>query len=183
LKKRTLIIDVCWKENSLSKNEFVGPVVKNFSGAKVVHFSKLKYSDVQKADRIMICGTALKDNIVLNHLEKFNWIREEEKPILGICSGAYLIALAFGCKLKRCLEIGAVEMRKTAEDKLLENLPKRFEGFCLHNFAVELSKEFKALAKSKKCVEAFRHKTKPIYGFLFHPEVRLDEIFKSFRLV
>ena len=36
------------------------------------------------------------------------------------------------------------------------------------------------LAESSKCIQAVKHKEKNIYGVLFHPEVRNQEILKKF---
>ena len=62
----------------------------------------------------------------------------------------------------------------------MEKRKKEFEAYELHNYSVKPSKDFEILAKSKKCVQAIKHKSKPIYGILFHPEVRNKWIIKRF---
>jgi GMP synthase (glutamine-hydrolysing) len=55
-----------------------------------------------------------------------------------------------------------------------------FRAYSLHTIRVDLPDEFEVWAQSAKCVQAIKHKTKPIYGVLFHPEVRNQEILKNF---
>ena len=55
-----------------------------------------------------------------------------------------------------------------------------FKAYALHNYSVERSQTFEALAESAKCIQAIKHKQKNIYGVLFHPEVRNQEILKCF---
>ena len=55
-----------------------------------------------------------------------------------------------------------------------------FRGYTLHNYSVAPSQTFETLAESTKCIQAIKHKQKDIYGVLFHPEVRNQEILKRF---
>ncbi len=55
-----------------------------------------------------------------------------------------------------------------------------FKAYTLHNYSVEPSQTFETLAESTKCIQAIKHKQKNIYGVLFHPEVRNQEILKRF---
>jgi GMP synthase (glutamine-hydrolysing) len=55
-----------------------------------------------------------------------------------------------------------------------------FKAYTLHNFSVKPCQTFETLAKSTKCIQAIKHKQKNIYGVLFHPEVRNQEIIQRF---
>jgi GMP synthase (glutamine-hydrolysing) len=55
-----------------------------------------------------------------------------------------------------------------------------FKAYVLHNFSVESSETFETLAQSAKCLQAVKYKQKNIYGILFHPEVRNQEVLKQF---
>jgi GMP synthase-like glutamine amidotransferase len=85
----------------------------------------------------------------------------------------------FGLVLTRCVEIGMTQMTTIALNSLFSGA---FQAYSLHNFAVESSDEFEILAESKKCLQAIKNKQKPIYGVLFHPEVRNPAIIKNFLL-
>lgn len=58
------------------------------------------------------------------------------------------------------------------EDELFDGMPSPFRATESHSEAVSsVMPGFVHLAKSEDCeVEAFRHKSRPIYGVQFHPE-------------
>ncbi len=109
-------------------------------------------------------------------------------PILGICVGHQFIALHFGGKAgpAKVPEYGKAELIVTDPDDLFKGLPERFTVWESHNDEIhELPAEFIALAHSKDCrYEAIKHKTRPLYGVQFHPEVEHTsyhyEIFANF---
>ena len=87
------------------------------------------------------------------------------------------IALVFGETLKPCLQIGMTEISTKRENPLFQSA---FRAYSLHNFSVETPKDFDVLAESTKCICAIKHKSRKVYGVLFHPEVRNQEILKRF---
>ncbi len=171
-----LIIDM--NERKLGFDEFVLPIVsiikKNYF---VKHYKKVKKGDLEKCSKVIISGTPLKDLDYVNHLDYFEWIKDFDKPILGICAGMQAIGLVYGCSLVKCKEIGMQEIKTLKENKLFSS---KFQAYTLHSNAIKPTKEFEILAKSKKCVEAIKHKQKETYGVLFHPEVRNKEIITKF---
>ena len=175
-----LLINIC--KEKLHFNEFVKPVgniliregIKGF----IRHYTCLTKKDLQKASKAIICGTSLKDNHFLKDINKFEWIIKNlnEKPILGICGGMQILSLTYGAKLKTKTEIGFYK----------ENFKKDFlktkgeqEVYHLHNNYTTLPKEFNKFTNSK-IPQAIKHKTKPIYGVLFHPEVRNKDLILQF---
>jgi GMP synthase (glutamine-hydrolysing) len=125
----------------------------------------------------VLSGTTLKDHATLKLVDKFNWIKTCGKPILGICAGMQTISLLFGEPLVKCLQIGMVEISIIKENPLFEG---DFKAYELHNYSVKQSQTFEVLAESTKCIQAIKHKQKNIYGLLFHPEVRNQEILRNF---
>ena len=107
-----LIVSICKEE--LHYFEFVKPVEDILTNSKISFFTKfyleVKDSDIIKADKIIICGTSLKDNDFIMHIDKFSWVKTFSKPILGICGGAHVIGLMLGYKLKSNREIGFKEL-------------------------------------------------------------------------
>ncbi len=68
-------------------------------------------------------------------------IREnyEEKPILGICLGAQLIAASFGCRVYPYIrEIGWKSVWKVGSHEAFYDFPKKIEVFQWHNDTFEL---------------------------------------------
>lgn len=175
-----LVVDMNWKRDSLAFNEFVSPivsVVQPFEDCEVKHFLDIEPEGLERYAKIIFSGTTLKDHATLKQVDKFNWIKTCGKPILGICAGMQTIALVFGVPLMSCLQVGMTEIATLKENLLLQG---DFRAYTLHNYSVEPSQTFETLAQSKKCILAIKHKQKNIYGVLFHPEVRNQEILKRF---
>jgi GMP synthase-like glutamine amidotransferase len=175
-----LIVDMNWKKDSLAFNEFVSPiisVVRPLEEFKVKHFLDIKPTELSCYSKIVLSGTALKDNTTLKQVDKFKWIKTCSKPILGICAGMQTISLLFDEPLVRCLQIGMVEISTLEDNPLFQG---DFKAYVLHNYSVKQSQTFEILAESTKCIQAIKHKQKNIYGILFHPEVRNQEIIKRF---
>ena len=171
-----LVVDMNCKKNSLGYFEFVLPIVSlavEFGDCVVKHYTEVNEENASGCDCAILSGTPLRDNATLSQLEKFQWVKTYGKPILGICAGMQTIGLVFGSRLNRCLGIGMTEIFTLTDNPLF---PSKFKAYALHNFSVEPSVEFEVLAKSTQCIEAIRHKERPVYGVLFHPEVRSPEI-------
>lgn len=173
-----LIISTCAER--LHDLEFVRPIENLLSDKKikhlVMHYSELTEADLQKADKIIICGTSLKDNEFLKHVKSFRWIADFNKPTLGICAGMQIISLMFGAKIKKLTEIG---FYKEDFKKEFLSLTSEHEVYHLHNNYTTLPKEFENFTTSK-IPQAIKHKQKEIYGVLFHPEVRNRKLIEEF---
>lgn len=172
-----LIIDVC--ESRLHRFEFVKPVediVKRIGEDLITkRFIDIEEADLQSADKVIICGTSLKDDCFLRNLDRFDWIKTINKPILGICAGFQIIGLIFDGTLKKQTEIGFFK-----EDIKILGVDGEQEIYHLHNNYIEFPKKtFDILSKSV-IPQAVKHKTMPIYGVLFHPEVRQRAIIENF---
>lgn len=174
-----LIINIC--KEKLHELEFVKPIEdilkKNKIKFKTKHYKELNEIEIKKFNKIIIAGTSLKDNEFPENLDKFQWIKLYNKPILGICGGMQILVLIYRGVLRIKKEIGIIDV----------DFKKRFLGmerkrgvYNLHQFYVK-SDEFEVFAESKlKTPQAVKHKTKPFYGTLFHPEVRNKKLIKEF---
>jgi GMP synthase-like glutamine amidotransferase len=173
-----LIIKIC--KISFHYFEFVKPIediLKKINKEFItIHYNELTHYLISKADKVIICGTSLRDNSFLLDFEKFNWIKEYEKPVLGICGGMHLLGLVYDGKLKKTQEIG---LKKIEFKEKFFDLAGKIEVYELHNLYVE-SKSFEVVAKSEKCPQVVKHKHKPFYAVLFHPEVRNKKLIERF---
>ena len=177
-----LVADLNFKKDSLGFYEFVSPIVaivEELGECVVRHYLEVKQEDLSNCSKIILSGTALKDNVTLNQTDKFEWIKDCGKPILGICAGMQTLGVVFGARLEKCLEIGMVQVTTLMANPLFSS---SFKAYALHNYSIQPSLEFDVLADSAKCVQAIKHKHKDIYGVLFHPEVRNKEIIQRFIL-
>lgn len=115
-------------------------------------------------------------------------VRETSTPLLGICFGAELLAVAYGGTLKDLghKEKGIYSIAPTSVDPALFEGRTTFEVYEAHRWSIgALPEELEALATSSSGAEIIRHRTKPQYGFQFHPEKMCDEtygdeLFRSF---
>ena len=106
--------------------------------------------------------------------EEILLLKEIEKPVLGICFGHQLLAIAFGgnvVPLNKLIK-GFYKVKVLVKDPLFKDLPGEVEVAEAHREAVDpLPKGFINLATSPECkVEAMKHQLKKIYGIQFHAE-------------
>ncbi len=102
-------------------------------------------------------------------------ILEVNLPILGLCYGHQLLAQLTGSKVEpaACKEYGVAQVSIDKPVGVLEGLSEKEQVWMSHGDTVFTPPPgFEALAHTENCpVAAFRHKTKPIYGLQWHPEV------------
>ena len=171
----------------LSSCEFAEPVASIVGDACVAkHYSKVSEDDLLSADKVIICGNPLADDVVYEDLELFKWIQGFGKPVLGICAGMQIIALVHGVRLCDISEIGMKTINIVNDDALFSGCSSCISAYCLHKKSVSgpsLSSHdsvFEVIARSDCCVECIKVNRKDIYGVLFHPEVRNREIIVNF---
>jgi len=180
-----LIINIC--KEKFHYLEFVKPIEDILKKEKIeyqtIYYKKITDKELlnKKLNKIIICGTSLKDNEYLENLDYFKWVNfpKLNKPILGICGGMQIISLIFGGILAENKKIGQIKIK--FEKEFLNFKPSLKEVYLLHNYAV-INKDFEVFADSQnlEIPQAIKHKTKPIYGVLFHPEVRNKELISYF---
>jgi GMP synthase-like glutamine amidotransferase len=178
-----LVIDLCFERGSLSRYEFVYPIAgaikRSGADCQVLHFTEVQEIDFKGCNGAIFCGTALKDNAFADHIDLFSWLRDFEKPVLGICAGMQVIGAVFGGQIIFQPTIGLLELEIIKETPLLGEM-KMIEGYHLHNFGATLPEGFQVVAGRAEYVEAFKHLERPIYGIIFHPEVRNRWILERF---
>ncbi|NBS14628.1 MAG: amidotransferase [Verrucomicrobia bacterium] len=128
----------------------------------------------------------------LRHLqEEISLLRlflKEDRPVLGICLGAQLLAAALGAEVKPGVkEIGWVPVRKMPEafkDPVLRRLPESFPALMWHGDHFALPKGAAHLLSTDQCACAgFRH-GKKAYGLVPHLEMNaamVDEMVATSR--
>src|SRR3989338_5732457 len=153
LNKMILIINIC--EERLHYLEFVKPIEDILRKEKIeyqtIYYKKITDKELlnKKLNKIIICGTSLKDSEYLENLNYFKWIKfpKLNKPILGICGGMQIISLIFGGVLVENKEIGQIKIQ--FEKEFLNFKPSLKEVYLLHNYAV-INSEFEVFAGSER---------------------------------
>lgn len=156
-------------------SKFINHLKNSLKGNKIhlMKFGKINLKETSKFDKIILSGGSLP---ILNHKKEYSkeikLIKQSKIPILGICLGFELIAVAFGEKIERMetKEKEIIFVEKIKEDKILEGLSK-FKVFESHQWLLRKCKFLIPLAKSKKGIEIIGHPRKEIYGLQFHPEM------------
>jgi GMP synthase (glutamine-hydrolysing) len=172
----TLVIDLCQRD--LSRSEFVEPIARIVGeGARVKSYHDVEPEEVEAATSVVICGTALADDGYLDHLDRFEWLTTTGTPVLGICAGMQLIGLANGGRLVEGKEIGMTRVGPVSKNPLVTG---SMEVYNLHKYDLVDLSEFRVLARSGRCVQAIAHGDRPLYGVIFHPEVRRGNVVSRF---
>jgi len=178
-----LVVDLSYRPGSLSLDEFVAPVErivrKEGHPARIRHYTGLSQPDIASADGAILCGTAMKDFGYLEGLERFAWLHSFSRPVLGICAGMQVLVRVYGGEVRPATGIGMAGQQVVAPDPLLEG-KDRFPAFELHCLSVSPPPSFTVLAVSPSGVQAIRHREHPVYGVMFHPEVRNEWLIRRF---
>jgi GMP synthase (glutamine-hydrolysing) len=96
-------------------------------------------------------------------------------PILGICYGMQLVCQATGCEVSPgdSGEFGRTECNISSNADLFASMPEHITAWMSHGDQVKgASETFETLAHSDSCPHAaVKHKSRPLFGLQFHPEV------------
>ena len=175
-----MILIIKTPDRKLHDLEFVKPIedILKRNNIKFIsaHYSKINHELLKTADKIIISGTSLKDNTYLDSINEFDWIKEFDRPILGICGGMHIIGLIYKGVIKKCQEIGLTKIFFNGDFLGFQGEHLVYE---LHNLNI-LSNEFNTLALSENSIQAIKHKKKPFFGVQFHPEVRNKNLILNF---
>ncbi len=96
-------------------------------------------------------------------------------PVLGICYGMQLACQALGGEVKPSAsrEFGRAHCRVTESDGLFAGVPEETVVWMSHGDQVQtVGGDWLSLATTDTCpIAAVRHRSRPVYGLQFHPEV------------
>ena len=152
------------------------------SGHEVIEFS------IEEADEVL--GGAF-DLIVLSGSSRFpivynleqlrgelRLITESTAPLLGICFGAELLAVAYGGTLVDMgHKVKGIYTIEAGTDSLFKGRTS-FDVYEAHRWSIgAVPESLHVLAHSERGPEIIRHTQKPQYGFQFHPEKMCDETY------
>ncbi len=79
------LVDLSYRAHSLSRDEFVGPVARIVGRTgrewREAHYSEIRSDDLKDADGIILCGTALQDNLFATRVQEFSWLKTISVPV------------------------------------------------------------------------------------------------------
>jgi len=130
-----LLVDLGYRPDSLPRDEFVNPVARIWKQRGCPGIRAL-FRDGGRGKvgylRIILCGTALKDNGFLEHPGRFTWLLGSTVPVLGICAGMQALCLAFGGTVREGCEIGMTNIRIPKPDPIFPDRGS-FQVYELHS--------------------------------------------------
>ncbi len=135
-------------------------------------------SDISSADLVVLSGGTGKS--IERNPKTFervvSLIAELKKPCIGICLGAEALAAAYGASLEQMpvRRVGNIPIQLSPAGKELFSLEQeRVMVYEFHKWKMMFGSitELEILADSKDSVEIFKHRTLPLFGLQFHPEI------------
>ncbi len=172
-----LIVSTC--KYKLSEEEFVKPIVEIVRECGFSYEIK-RYRERIDTDysKVIVCGTALMDLDYLRYVDKFEWLKDYDGEVLGICAGYQIIAKVFDNDLVECKKIGVYEFEVVKDNPLIGK--GTWKAYFLHRYALKDVKNLECLAMQKDEVCMFKVVGREFYGVSFHPEVLNREIVVNF---
>lgn len=125
------------------------------------------------ADMLVLSGGDESEQRYKTELTVCDWAMRHNKPILGICHGAFFLNYAFG-------GINAeIQGHRSGNHKInMEGetyMVNSYHDVCVY----ELGSSLVSLADDGEHCEAFTHKEYPMWGIVWHPERMLDPVLPS----
>ncbi len=150
-----------------------------FINIDIIHYSEAGDERVNFSDPvcIIIAGQTAPWSDYEEELMRpvFDFLRETSLPVLGICGGHQLIGQAFDSKVAPMgkKEWGYTRVELLKDDKLFAGLQSPITVFNLHGEELKsLPAGFDKLGTNNNCpLQIIGHRSKPIYGVQFHPEL------------
>ena len=137
-------------------------------------FSEVSNEDLGQCDKVILSGRR-KFSKEINAVNSsiIRYCDYSDKPLLGICYGAEIIALTLGGSIRRMQAHiqGTTEVLLSGQNPLTEG-KKSISVYESHRYCIaKLPSKFKPLASSKYCqYELFSNNNGKMYGTQFHPE-------------
>jgi GMP synthase (glutamine-hydrolysing) len=158
------------------KTPFISQMVSSLGFEnKVMKWDETTEEDMKDAQGIIFSGspTFLTEVSHVPYHERYGFIRETEKPVLGICFGHQVVGILHGAQIYRGKEVeGTIDIKLLKDDPLFQGLGDTTVMAEDHTEGIDLPEGFLHLATSSLYPnEGMKHKTKNIYSVQFHPEV------------
>ncbi|MEM2759603.1 MAG: gamma-glutamyl-gamma-aminobutyrate hydrolase family protein [Nitrososphaerales archaeon] len=159
----------------------------NKTGAKynIQKYDELNGHSISNYKGIILSGrtNSVKEMNVSN-MQTIRTAYKEDRPLLGICYGAEIMALAFNGSLQRLNERIVGDNAVTVKENNLLTNRKSLNVFESHGYHIaRLPHELTCVADSINCkYEIIAHANKHMFGTQFHPELSRDgmEILNNF---
>ncbi|MDR7869632.1 MAG: gamma-glutamyl-gamma-aminobutyrate hydrolase family protein [Tissierellaceae bacterium] len=193
--KRILIIN---NEKDYDDFGWIPVIMEAISKIEKIEFVVIHHSEISKEkldeinpDLIYSTGRVTYDwdieEILEDYAAELEMMKTTTIPVLGVCAGLQLMAIAYGAGFGKMVETaddeeairetGFQEIEIIKDAPLLENLSNPFRCYELHRDEIkDVPEGFELLASTEMCKrQAIKHKEKSLYGVQFHPEQYTNE--------
>jgi len=147
----------------------------------VVRNDQLTVSDADNYDGVLISPGPGTPEAAGISVELVKYCAQKQIPLLGVCLGHQVIAVAYGATVSRAPELlhGKTSIVNHNNKSVLVDIPTPFTATRYHSLAIEkqtLPDEIEVTGITDSgVIMAIAHKTLPICGVQFHPESVLTE--------
>jgi len=151
--------------------------------SQIIQYNQLGELNFSDFTGVIMSGSPRGDDIVTHHLPYFQWIKDYNKPVLGIFAGHHIVGVLYGSELLRSKEpeSGDFYVEVTKDDPIFTGMPKSIKVKQMHYDLITLPEDFEVLATASICRnQLMKHKEKPIYTCQFHPEYYNHDLIKNF---
>ena len=122
---------------------------------------------IEESDILVLSGGNETQQRLKTELTVCDWAMRNNKPIIGICHGAFFLNYVFGG-----VNAEITGHRNVLHNVLLEGVSQQVNSY--HDICIyELGKNLISIASHNDHCEAYRHRDYPIWGLVWHPE-RMD---------
>ena len=156
--------------------EISNAISKNRTEYTIIPSQTITKSDLSRFDSFVLSGRRRNDQ-KMNAInsEIINHALSENKPLLGICYGAEILALTLGGTIRKSSDIieGVHSVNVIKQNLLLD---KDIVVYQSHSYEIaKLGSQLESVASSDNCQhEIIKHQRLPIFGTQFHPELSND---------
>lgn len=167
--------------------EFVAPIEEIVKQAgkshQLLEYRQLINHPIEKYSGVIISGSPQGDDIIESHQPYFQWIKNFNKPILGICAGHHIIGYMYGSVIYSSKEIekGEIDIEIKSDVPIFKGYHRRFKGHAMHNDSISVPEGFEIIASTSVCNnQAMKKVDKEWYTLQFHPEIANHKIIENF---
>jgi len=120
---------------------------------------------VKNLDIIIFTGGDASPKRLVTEIRLLTECYKQNKPIIGVCHGAFFIN-----ELEEGINVECDGHHNTEHDIIMYDKTYKVNSFHT-NKITKVGKDFNVIATTVDGdVEAFKHKTKPVWGIVWHPE-------------
>ncbi len=159
-----------------SKTPFFEEIVSGFDlECEIVKLDNINIGQVSNSNGVIVSGAPILLTEVDQqpYLDRLSFLKEISIPVLGVCFGHQILGMLHGAEVDRCKEDRSWQnIRQVTPSTLFEGIDVEAEFMEDHCECISLPEEFLHTATSEICeVEGMQHRSKPMFGVQFHPEV------------